>query len=65
MNTDFYTLIDGRIICNACNVRPDYYGDHRCFRDDGGTMCQCPSGECRVQRGEITFEELLKEDEAW
>lgn len=59
---ELYTVVDGRIICNACNVRPGWPGEHRCFGTDGGATCQCQDGLCRMQRGEVTLAELEAED---
>ncbi len=59
---DLYVQVDGRTICNACNVRPDFLGEHRCFGEVGGQRCQCPEPLCRLQRREVTLVELEAED---
>lgn len=59
-------------ICDACNVRPEFLGEHRCFGtykvDSIGQLthgfglevtCQCPDPLCRLLRGEITHDELM------
>lgn len=63
-NVDHYQLLDGRVICNACNVRPDFQGEHRCFGRDLLDVCECQDGLCRMQRGEITLVGLLLEEQA-
>lgn len=60
---DLYIEVDGIVTCNACNVRPEYNGEHRCFGSDGGATCQCPEPLCRLHRREVTLEQLMQEDE--
>lgn len=60
-NSDLYALIDGRVICNACNVRPEFMGEHRCFGEDGGDRCQCQDPLCRLHRREVTLADLEAE----
>ncbi len=58
---DLYSEVDGRWLCNACNVRPGWLGEHRCFGSDGGGKCECSDPLCRLHRGETTLAELERE----
>lgn len=60
-DSELYSVIDGKVICNACNVRSEFLGEHRCFGDDGGRACECQSPLCRLKRGEVTLAELEAE----
>lgn len=54
------------ILCDACNVRPDWPGEHRCCGSRKGDpieiRCECAAPECRMQRREVTLAELEAED---
>lgn len=58
---DLYSLVNDKVICNACNVLPTFLGEHRCFGDDGGRRCECQDPLCRLQRREVTLAELEAE----
>lgn len=60
---DLFREVDGVTICNACNVRPEWPGEHRCFRTVDGVTCECSTPLCRLDRGEVTLEQLMAEDE--
>lgn len=46
------------MICDACNVRPEWLGEHRCH----GAPCTCQDPLCRMYRDEVTIEELVADD---
>lgn len=57
-----------RKLCDACNVRPEWVGEHRCCGDRRGDPpkipCDCQEPLCRMQRGEATLAALEAEDAA-
>ena len=56
-----------RVLCDACNVLPEYRGVHRCCGDSPGDPvhipCECQSPLCRLYRHEATLAELEAEDQ--
>lgn len=64
MSADPMIVVDGRRLCGACNVRPEWPGEHRCWRSDSGQTCECPNPLCRLDRGEVSVVELEAEDAA-
>lgn len=52
------------VLCDACNVCPEWPGEHRCCGGHGfpPIRCECSDPLCRMQRGEVTLAELQAED---
>jgi hypothetical protein len=57
-----------RKLCDACNVRPEWLGEHRCCGSRKGDppeiVCECQSPLCRMYREEVTLAELEAEEAA-